>query len=202
MKIRQDNDSLPCKVCCSPSEYLLSLPNTHSETTSLDVYVCSSCDLVFVGNDLGDDELAAAYQTLDSKSYYETMAREARAKAAESSDSILDLMSHKSGPDSLLDIGCGYGHLLEEMEQKGEEIRLSGYELAGEEAELCRSKGFQPEFPISSCMDPSTSPYSTRAILVLLTNAVNLPIKLTKPSGVVNVCSMGSGGGFHYVHPI
>jgi hypothetical protein len=35
---------------------------------------------------------------------------------------------------------------------------------------------------------------------VSLTNAVNLPIKLTKPSGiVVNWRSMGSGGGCHYV---
>ena len=37
-------------------------------------------------------------------------------------------------------------------------------------------------------------------MVVSLTSAVNLPIKLTKPSGVVvNWRSMGSGGGFHYV---
>ena len=58
----------------------------------------------------------------------------------------------------------------------------------------------QPEFPIPSCLDPNTSPSSTRAMVVSLTNAVNHPIKLTKPSVVVvNWRSMGSGGGFHYV---
>ena len=46
---------------------------------------------------------------------------------------------------------------------------------------------FQPELPISSCLDPSNAPSSTRAIVVSLTDAVNHPIKLTKPSlGVVS----------------
>ena len=56
------------------------------------------------------------------------------------------------------------------------------------------------EFPISSCLDPSNAPSSTGAKVVSLTDAVNHPVKLTKPSvGVVNWRSMGSGGGFHYV---
>ena len=46
-----------------------------------------------------------------------------------------------------------------------------------------RSPTPKPEFPISSCLNPNSSPYSTRAIVVSLTNAVNHPIKLTKPSG-------------------
>ena len=46
---------------------------------------------------------------------------------------------------------------------------------------------FQPELPISSCLGPSKVPSSTRAIVVSLTDAVNHPIKLTKPSlGVVS----------------
>ena len=46
---------------------------------------------------------------------------------------------------------------------------------------------FYPELPISSCLDPSNAPSSTRAIVVSLTDAVNHPIKLTKPSlGVVS----------------
>ena len=44
-----------------------------------------------------------------------------------------------------------------------------------------------PELPISSCLGPSNAPSSTRAIVVSLTDAVNHPIKLTKPSlGVVS----------------
>ena len=47
--------------------------------------------------------------------------------------------------------------------------------------------GSQPESPISSCLDPSNAPSSTRAIVVSLTDAVNHPIKLTRPSlGVVS----------------
>ena len=49
------------------------------------------------------------------------------------------------------------------------------------------SKPLQPELPISSCLGPSNAPSSTRAIVVSLTDAVNHPIKLTKPSlGVVS----------------
>ena len=45
----------------------------------------------------------------------------------------------------------------------------------------------KPELPISSCLDPSNAPSSTRAIVVSLTDAVNHPIELTKPSlGVVS----------------
>ena len=46
---------------------------------------------------------------------------------------------------------------------------------------------FKPELPISSCLGPSNAPSSTRAIVVSVTDAVNHPIKLTKPSlGVVS----------------
>ena len=43
------------------------------------------------------------------------------------------------------------------------------------------------------------APCSTRAMVVSIKNAVNHPIKLTKPSDrVVNWRSVGSGGDFHY----
>ena len=46
---------------------------------------------------------------------------------------------------------------------------------------------FAPELPISNRLGPSNAPSSTRAIVVSLTDAVNHPIKLTKPSlGVVS----------------
>ena len=46
---------------------------------------------------------------------------------------------------------------------------------------------YEPELPISSCLGPSNAPSSTRAIVVSVTDAVNHPIKLTKPSlGVVS----------------
>ena len=63
-----------------------------------------------------------------------------------------------------------------------------------------RMSGIPTGITISSCLDPSNAPSSTRAIVVSLTDAVNHPIKLTEPSlGVVNWRSMGSGGGFHHV---
>ena len=39
------------------------------------------------------------------------------------------------------------------------------------------------ELPVLSCLDPSTTPSPARAIVILLTHAVNRPIKPTKPSG-------------------
>ena len=63
--------------------------------------------------------------------------------------------------------------------------------LLGEDAPVSASTvarlKSKPELPISSCLDPSNAPSSTRAIVVSLTDAVNHPIKLTKPSlGVVS----------------
>ena len=53
--------------------------------------------------------------------------------------------------------------------------------------ELLDREIFYPELPISNRLDPSKVPSSTRAILVLLMNAVNHPIERTKPSvGVVS----------------
>ena len=60
----------------------------------------------------------------------------------------------------------------------------SVYRILGREGLVKRP---EPELPISSCLGPSNAPSSTRAIVVSRTDAVNHPIKLTKPSlGVVS----------------
>ncbi len=57
----------------------------------------------------------------------------------------------------------------------------------GSDAVARATNYYQPELPISSCLGPSNAPSSTRAIVVSVTDAVNHPIKLTKPSlGVVS----------------
>ena len=59
--------------------------------------------------------------------------------------------------------------------------------VAGLKGDGVEALSLEPELPISSCLDPSNAPSSTRAIVVSLTDAVNHPIKLTKPSlGVVS----------------
>ena len=65
--------------------------------------------------------------------------------------------------------------VLEELPSKLKEVRASPKPRS------------RPELPISSCLGPSNAPSSTRAIVVSRTDAVNHPIKLTKPSvGVVS----------------
>ena len=74
--------------------------------------------------------------------------------------------------------------------------RLAGYEDTNDAERLAQDpamrvivgwQGTDPELPISSCLGPSNAPSSTRAIVVSRTDAVNHPIKLTKPSlGVVS----------------
>ena len=54
----------------------------------------------------------------------------------------------------------------------------------------------KPEVPVSSCLGPSTSPSSTRAMEVSLTSAVNRPIKLTIPTlGVASYGPTGADAG-------
>ena len=64
---------------------------------------------------------------------------------------------------------------------------LNQIEALQRSAFLMRDNFNEPELPISNRLDPSKVPSSTRAILVLLMNAVNHPIERTKPSvGVVS----------------
>ena len=65
--------------------------------------------------------------------------------------------------------------------------RIEGRGGVPEWREASVANRVKPELPISSCLDPSNAPSSTRAIVVSLTDAVNHPIKLTNPSlGVVS----------------
>ena len=101
---------------------------------------------------------------------------------------ILEGMNPKAG--SFIQAMCSSDARLEAtedramMEESADWQRCIGVGLISESV---RATAFEPELPISSCLGPSNAPSSTRAIVVSVTDAVNHPIKLTKPSlGVVS----------------
>lgn len=49
-----------CKVCGHEASYLPSVRNEHGEPQLLDLFLCSHCGLLFVGNPISPDQFAHA----------------------------------------------------------------------------------------------------------------------------------------------
>jgi hypothetical protein len=72
MMIRRGQASRECKVCGSHANFRYQIDNDEPGPKRLDIFVCGSCGLAFVGNPLSDDELTLAYDSIDPEKYYET----------------------------------------------------------------------------------------------------------------------------------
>ncbi len=73
-----------CKICGGGSRYLCATPNEHGELHTIHHYRCRDCGLVFVGDAVTNDQLGAAYATLDTKSYYREVGETEERKFATS----------------------------------------------------------------------------------------------------------------------
>ena len=120
--------------------YLCDTPNECSKTPALSHYICNECGSVFVGNDIGGEELGVAYSTLDAKAYYEEIeAAESRNKMAASIGHLKDLISAN---DSVIDIGTGNGLFVELLTQAGFQD-VSAHEIQG--SDLTRIEKTAPD---------------------------------------------------------
>lgn len=130
--------SLPCKTCGAEARRRFALPNPYGGPPWLDLFVCRACGLLFVGTPLGPEQLAAAYDAIDSDALY------ARAEATllRKVDRALDALAPKLVPGArLLDVGCGHGLLLRRLAARFPTVRAAGHELPGRRAERCRAAG-------------------------------------------------------------
>jgi len=127
--------SLLCEVCGATSRLVL----TQTRERRLDFYLCRGCGLLFAGTDVPDEELAQAYQSIDTASYYDKIGPTSKAKAAHA---VGDLKRLAGDHARVVDLGCGGGHLLREIaEQTGWDA--VGYDLDEACVERCRAQGMR-----------------------------------------------------------
>ena len=124
----RDRTICSCRVCDSHNTvYLCDTHNEHSKTMTINHYRCNECGSVFVGNDIGSEELGVAYSTLDSKKYYDEIKSENRKKMATAIGHLKDLISKN---DNIIDVGTGDGFFVELLNEAGFE-NVSAHEIQG-----------------------------------------------------------------------
>ena len=180
-----------CKVCSSEARYLVSLNNEHGEPRLLNLFLCTYCGLLFVGNPITADQLAYAYGTLDWKRYYQEIDAATGGKIARVVEDLAPLVSSSTNNAAVLDIGCGYGHFLEVFKESRPFVRVAGHELQGEPASACEAKGFE----VFTCnLEEILDKFD---LIVLLDVAEHVP----DPNRTFAAChSLLKMGGHIYIH--
>jgi hypothetical protein len=106
-----------CKICGSSAYFLCDTPNTHGEIKTIHHYRCGTCGLVFVGNQITNEQLSRAYMTLETKKYYKEIEITEERKFVKS---LADLQRYGINPYSnVIDIGKGNGAFLLFLKRMG-----------------------------------------------------------------------------------
>lgn len=179
--------AVSCRVCDSTeTHWLCDTHNTHSQTVTLDHYRCRSCGSVFVGNRVDHEELAVAYGTLDSDTYYAEIGEENTRKML---DSIADLKALGLQKAKLIDIGTGDGMFVPLLRDAGFDD-ISVHEIEG--CDLSKVKPLVKA--VYQDHDYSTLPDATFDVVTLLDVAehvikpqvlIDTALRVLKPGGVL-----------------
>ncbi|MCP4549960.1 MAG: class I SAM-dependent methyltransferase [bacterium] len=108
----------------------------------LDFHICPNCGLTFLGTPISERELAALYDNKNSENHYKAIDPTLNLKMDRVCEDLVDLIETDDSP-SVLDVGCGYGHLIEKIENMNLGIKGIGLELPGVRAETCKRQGMQ-----------------------------------------------------------
>ena len=131
-------NAITCKVCGSRSRYIYAAESSHGPS-HLKVFRCSRCRLLFVGTPVPRLALESAYESLETNDYYEEVGETTSAKVRGPSVTSAHYFAASADP-AVLDVGCGYGHLLEALRNQHPAVRIAGTELSGASADVCRAK--------------------------------------------------------------
>ncbi|MEA2826045.1 MAG: hypothetical protein QOG43_484 [Actinomycetota bacterium] len=104
----------------------------------LDFAECPKCRQVFIVTPVTDEELSAAYATIDAASYYETVAETSAAKARVAVDDLLRMGLERP---TVVDLGCGGGHFLRMARDAAPGWTAVGYDIDSASVDLCRAAG-------------------------------------------------------------
>ena len=185
-------DPMACKVCNGKSRHVVDIKYSYGEgdPSALSVFLCSICGLLFIG-EVTDAQLACAYGALDSNRIYEETAFTVERKISRALHNIAPFLSGNVSNPSLLDIGCGYGHLLDGLAESYPLLRLTGHELPGDSASVCRKKGYE----VFTCPLEDLSGHFSVITLLDVAEHVSDP-----NSTFAEVCRLLNKDGYVYLH--
>jgi len=182
---------ITCKICNSKAKYVFSMHNEHGQPHTLDIFLCSYCGLLYVGNLIRDDQLVYAYGTLDTNKYYHEIAINTENKVFRSLSDLRTLLYNRLDKPSVLDVGCGWGHFLDALSRKYPSVCVVGQELLNGAASVCQAKGFK----VLTCSLENIS--DKFSIIVLLDVAEHL----VSPNRTFAICySLLKRDGHIYIH--
>jgi 2-polyprenyl-3-methyl-5-hydroxy-6-metoxy-1,4-benzoquinol methylase len=130
--------TVKCKVCGTEAYHLCDTPNEHGDIRTIQNYRCGNCGLVFVGTPITNDQLGAAYASMDSAKYYEEVGKTTERKFQTALTNLRRLTVNERS--SLIDIGAGRGDFLLFLKRAGFQC-LSGQEIPGEDTRELEDNG-------------------------------------------------------------
>lgn len=170
---------------------MFDLPCEFHPKRTLSFFLCPKCGLLFA-EPVEDGLLAQAYGSLDQNQYYESTEREARIKALSSAKDVGQaLLTNGSLSNCVLDIGCGFGHFMDEYKRLYPDALVAGQELPGKAISACRAKGFA----VYECdLDAIPDQFSATTLLDVAEHVPN-PIKTFH-----SLAKLLRSGGLVYIH--
>jgi len=124
-----------CNVCSSDelSEYKKNVTSVYS-SKPYSLLRCNNCENIFVDPLPSMDELNDIYKNSYSYDLHSLIQNEKAYRAKKFAEYIIKL-----GAGNVLEFGCMFGHMLDELTRKG--IKNTGVEINKKAAELCIGKG-------------------------------------------------------------
>ena len=126
--------AVQCRVCGGDAPRHFSLRNAFAcYPQTLEIHLCASCGLLFVGNELAPEDLNRFYRGVDWESYYNEVGATTQAKAEHAIDGLAHELERVGA--TLLDVGCGHGQFLRSVRARFPDLRAVGQELTEHEVE-------------------------------------------------------------------
>jgi 2-polyprenyl-3-methyl-5-hydroxy-6-metoxy-1,4-benzoquinol methylase len=179
-----------CKVCKSPSRYAYMIESSNG-ASDLMVFRCTYCRLLFIGTPVTSRALESAYESLDTDAYYEQVGETTSAKVARALSDLRPLLLTTSKDPAVLDVGCGYGHLLEALRNQNPALRIAGTELPGASADVCRAKNLK----VFTCDIQEIEERFSAVVLLDVAEHLAIPNRTFAECNAVLNC-----GGYIYLH--
>ncbi len=135
-----------CPCCRYDTAYLLKVLNYrlfdhHPLPNRMHLMGCAACGFVYYDGDFDERHLEEFYQKHYFINSYQHRADHPAEKAYNESSIDILVKNHISFNANIVDVGCGPGHLLKQMRQRGFK-QLSGVELSAEYVDGLREAGF------------------------------------------------------------
>lgn len=181
-----------CKVCGSKIKFIFKMPCRFLSDGFLFFWKCTRCRLLFAGEIISDAILDTAYGSLDQDTYYKTIGVTTNNKCLRALQDIGRLWNDIPIIDrSLLDVGCGYGHLLKVVRKFNPEVKIIGQEFPNTCADACRAEGFEV----------ITSPLGSVSERFFIITLLDVAEHVQDPNKIFNESrNLLLDGGYIYIH--